>query len=931
MAHSPLTHRALLALLLLGALPGSALLGTNDALAVELTGQIRGQVTDADGLPVPGAAITVSSPKMQGTMEQQSDAEGRYRFINLPPGEYTITVQRSGFAPSTRTARISAGGTVTLNLVISSETAEEMVITGDRPTVDVTTTQSGLNMSKEVLRDIPNAGRDYQSAAQRAPGVVGGGNPNMRGGLSYGNQIHIDGVNTTDPSTNTFSANMNFDAIEEIEVITGGMDAEYGKALGGIINIITRSGGNEFEGDFQVLYDSTATRIYTPLPDENPDEDPENTSLMMAANVGGPLIKDKLWFFTSLQGNFNNSTAFVPEEVRRPEPMQTENWRSAYLFGKLTWRPSSAHRIWVQGQADPTRIENASRDIYTLPSAEYYWQQGGWLGSIGHNWTPNSAILVESQVYAQNSYLGFMPDAWRDCEKFDGTGYCTDNFSNDYGPWLANDPDGFSYGTFPYAYESARNRYSLNSKATFFFDALGSHQARIGVQAEVLNSSSSYPGQEYGIEYWSYTTSPDDLASYVPTQRYVYDSNQASEFTGTLVSWYVQDVWNPHPRLTVRPGVRFDYGNFNDDIGNSVYSTLVAAPRLGAAYDLSGDGRTRIHAYYGRFYDPGFLEISSLLAKSQGGYDIYDWDARAEQWSDTPSSGSAADLFLVHDDLRTPYSDEFDIGVEKDLGDGWAMGVTMTYEETHNLWEDDEVNLIWNEEGTNVIGSRDGSGTTYYRLRTPDEAFSQYTSLELQANKQFNEKWGMISSYTWSRAYGMFRNDVSQGLASYSFDIDPQIQYERGLSAYDVPHNIKVAGSYKEPKKWELSENTSIGYLFGWSFEMSSGYPYRPAYYTDFYGGWYTYKQSLDETWRLPAYSRSDLKGGITLAQGKTTWDLTLECFNAFNNRTVTSVSTVYDNPDGTVRVDDDGLLVFGSPNARQSPRYFQLGLRGEF
>ena len=112
---------------------------------------------------------------------------------------------------------------------------------------------------------------------------------------------------------------------------------------------------------------------------------------------------------------------------------------------------------------------------------------------------------------------------------------------------------------------------------------------------------------------------------------------------------------------------------------------------------------------------------------------------------------------------------------------------------------------------------------------------------------------------------------------------------------------------------------------------MSSGSPYRPAYYTDFYGGWYTYQDSLDGSWRLPAYSRTDLKGGLTLAQGDTTWDLTLECFNVFNNRTVTSVSTVYDNPDDSIRVDDEGDIVFGSVNARQNPRYFQLGLRGEF
>ena len=911
------------------ALPALITLTPSVAWAVELTGQIRGQITDTDGLAVPGAMVTVSSPVMQGTKEAQTDGEGRYRFVGLPPGEYTITITRSGFGAVQRSARVFAGQIISVDATIDPQVGEEMVVLDTRPVVDVTTTQTGTNLSKEVLRDIPNAGRDYQSSAGLAAGVVGGGNPNMRGGVSYGNQYFIDGVNTTDPLTNTFSTNMNFDAIEEIQVITGGMDAEYGRALGGAVNVITRSGGNELESDFQFLYNSTATQVYKPLPDENPDETPENTRATLALNLGGPILKDKVWFFTSVQGIFQKYTPFIPDGVDRPQPMQVEDWRSLYLFGKITIRPNGQHRIWVQGQADPTNIENASRDIYTLPSNEIRWRQGGWLGSIGHQWTPSDTVLVKTQLYAQNSYLNFRPIQWDDCTDYDDVGGCNQSFG-DGNAWLAYDPDGFSSGQYPYAYYSERNRYSLNSDASFFFSLLGEHQAKVGVQLDLASSYSVYPGFENGLEYWSYTTTPDDLDSYVPTQLIQYNSNQEASFTGTLLSWFVQDVWQPVSRLTVRPGVRFDASNMVDDEGNSVYKTFNAALRLGLAYDLRGDGRTRLHAYHGRFYDPGFLEISSLLAKQDGGYSAYAWDERTGDWSESPSF-SVASQFLQHDDLKTPYSDEFDLGLEHDVGGGWSVGGVLTYEETHNLFEDDEVNLIWNEAGTEVIGSRDGTGDTYYRLRTPDEIYSTYTSLEFQANKQFDEKFGMGSSYTWSRSMGMYRDDQTYGLASPSFDIDPQIQYERGLSDFDIPHNVKIWGSYRDPYLWTISEQTAIGALFGWNFRMRSGYPYRPLYYTDFYGDWYSFAGSNDGTYRLPAFQQTDLKVGLTLAQGRTTWDLTAECFNAFNNRGVTSVSTVYDNPDGSIRTDEDGLVRFGQANGRQSPRYFQRGLRGEF
>ena len=226
-----------------------------------------------------------------------------------------------------------------------------------------------------------------------------------------------------------------------------------------------------------------------------------------------------------------------------------------------------------------------------------------------------------------------------------------------------------------------------------------------------------------------------------------------------------------------------------------------------------------------------------------------------------------------------------------------------------------------------MVGYRNGVNEAIFRIRTPDEAFTEYTSIELTTSRQF-DNFGLIGSYTWSKAYGTNDSQFATG----TFDIPQQAPYETGLLSYDRTHAVKVAGSWRDPETLQLSDNVSLGFLAGWNFQMYSGFPYRPIYYNNYYQDWVNYGNALDDTYRTPAYSQTDLKGGLTVKVGEAKFDLTAEVFNAFNDRTVESVETTYGNEtnDG-VYTDDDGYPLFGKPLTRQDPRYFQLGLRGEF
>ena len=919
------------------------LLLLSTAQAAETSGQIKGHVLDGGGIAVPGTQLSLSSSALLGDRSVETEADGRFRFPALPPGRYRLEASKPGFHNwVAEDLRVELGGAATVVVVLELAQAEEVItVVAGNPVVDVERTRTGVTLDREFLRDLPTAARSYQGAVSVAPGVVGSGNANIHGGFDSSNQFYVDGVNTTDPLTNTFSLNMNYDAIEEIQVITGGMDAEYGRSLGGAVNIVTRSGGNEFEGDVTVFYSDESFQTEDLLPGEEPPS--EFTDQTYALNVGGPLIADKLWFFVSGQMDiYIDSITFDNEDIGRPEgndpltgePMDVvapRDWRSGYWFGKLTWQPNTAHRFSLHAQGDPAKIVNVRQDAYVLPSAEAIQTQGGWLTSLSHLWMISNDLNLETQLYMQRTELDYYPKAWENpgCENYDAIGACTDDFGDSW--WFAAQADGFSYGAFPYASFNERNRSSANMALTWFVDdLLGEHTFKVGVQAERLDSAYVYPGID-NLEVWAHDGDPSNLEGYSPSTLYSYRMDEDADHpwdvsvAGTMLSAYVQDVWQPVPGLTLRPGVRMDRSLLQNN-EELVFDNMTIAPRFGLAWDFLGDQSTNFHAFYGRFYDSGFLGISDLLVTIDQGVDIYYWDDKTEDWADEPAQSTYAS-FLRHDDLKNPYSDEWDVGLTRALSDSTAVDFTWVHKDAHNFWEDDEVNLIWNEEGNEVIGSRNGQDEAIYRLRTADDLYTKFDALEVSVNRQWSENWGLIGSYTWSKATGTNSDHIATG----AFDNPAQRQYEQGFLSYDRTHAVKVLGSYRRPDAWRLGP-ARIGYLYGWDFRLYSGAPYRKLYYDNYNAGWNNYGDVSTGDLRLPAWSQTNLRGGLSFEMNDVKLALTADCYNVFNDRTVTSVDQTWGNEAGDgVYLNSDNEPLFGTILDRQRPRRFQVGLRGEF
>jgi outer membrane receptor protein involved in Fe transport len=329
------------------------------------TGAIEGTVVDVNGAAVPGVTVTVTSPNLISDQSAQTDEQGRYRIANLPPGRYEVKVATTGgFAEFTRgdvEVNLSRTSSVEVRLQAAGTTATVTITDTAGAAVDPTSTTSGSNVSSDQFSNFPT-GRTVQSLYTIAPTVVRSGlrdasgrerDPSVGGSSGPENNYILDGVNTTDPAFGGSGANIPFEFVQEVEVKTGGYGAEYGKATGGIFNVITKSGTNEFHGDVYGYFTTKGLVRETknfPFTGSSTNGFSEQD---IGGDIGGPIIKDKLWFF----GAFNpqrRENQYLTQTLRAPAENKV---RTPFYAGKLTWGISQNHTFSFSTFADFTTVE----------------------------------------------------------------------------------------------------------------------------------------------------------------------------------------------------------------------------------------------------------------------------------------------------------------------------------------------------------------------------------------------------------------------------------------------------------------------------------------------------------------------------------------------------------------------------------------------
>ena len=704
------------------------------------TGSIAGVVTDEEGAPLPGVTITVSGSSLIGTMSYITSESGAFRIPALPPGTYTLVAELPGFQTVRREGIVvSVGMTVRVQIQMKpAKIEEEVTVVGESPVVDVVSSKVDTVIKSDQLRNLP-IGRNLYSIIQLAPGVVG---YNISGGTVISNQYRIDGVNVNDPCNNLLGTGVDFNIIEEAEVITGGVPAEAGATTGGYVNVVTKSGSNEFSGTVQI-YAAPEKTVQILFPDTQLKAlgvgKPVSPIYDIDASVtfSGPIKKDKIWFITSFNYLPTKYHSVFKPTVILGKKYDAFDYTARTLRGflKLTFQLAKNIRSSVMVNYDGWDTDYAEAAWYKPKEATYQF----------HDKTLTATGLI-NWIIDQNTYLDVRLGVLN--EIFD-LPLQSDELSDV--PWYEDWYTGYYWGGGGYRFNEYVLRRSIQASVhlTRFQDNFlgGNHEFKAGF--EIQTGLDKWNWWKRNPMYWAYWNGNpyvwrgmyglnephpwygDGYIMFAPCATTKEDSYSQGD---TLrIGGYIQDSWTIKNRLTINAGVRFETINGNlpgiekGRIGNDVAYAIgeyyfvpvygfnpfgylkeepwedvmrwtTVAPRIGVSYDIFGDGKTSLKLSYAKYSDTlPTMFFQTVHPFRPWFFAFYWWDLNENVQLDPPPVDKYypidSPIRMVRDywekmigkDVKAPYANEFTVSLQHELFTNFKVGLTYIFRDKKNI------------------------------------------------------------------------------------------------------------------------------------------------------------------------------------------------------------------------------------------------------
>lgn len=852
------------------------ILFSTSASAQKQFGSAQGTIHDAEGQPIPAVSAVVIS-ELWGSTNVYTDKNGQYRIESLMPGTYQLQARLVGFQTVKKDVRISIGSVSIVNFILELEKlTESITVQSEAPLIDSTTTAVTHTIPTEIIQGLPDSG-GFGPLLALTPGVGNdgvayGGSPNTS------NRLWIDGAVVSSPANGgIFFTSYPRNWIEEVQVVGNGAPAEYGNYLGVIGNFVTRSGGNQFHGLMQTFFHNEDL-VSTNTPD--PGQETPFRSWDLSAQIGGPILRDKLWFFSGFQYDYSQTTPFGYDGVQTGEFPK--------FITKLTYKPNQNNTIQGFAKFSHLRTDGVDADFEVLPetttvetSQERTWN-ATWISLL----TP--ATTLEGGLGGYSVQADLLP-------------------RNGDVPAHQNGDADFWYGNAKNTIRRERFRLQGNFALTHYAENyLGTHEFKFGVQ---LHSSNVREEQSIngGFAYSHYYNSTYNYRESYLQNPLLYNANS------NQVSLYLHDTWNLNSRFALSLGLRWDHNRGSTDRG-VVSSADPVAPRIGMIWTLRDNKPIVIKAHYGDYYDALLTRQFVLLSDQQFGSQV-DKSINGGPWVPIDRH---QDVYSSAPDNKHPFVRQFIIGTDQELPAGIAAGVHYIYRRWHNFLEYIDTNPVYEPilfvnpvtGETITVYSLPENSVRYFLLTNPEKLYRKYDGLEVYLNRRFLNQLALSASFVYSKTRGNVPNTREEDRFLEAQDDPNQLINFTGHVVNDPTFAWKFSGIYDLP----------YGLNLGFFFRHQSGDTWEPLVSLERIvnqgGNFFGLPRG---SYRFPSQNILDLRVEKQVAMLNGQFHFTADIFNVLNSACVTSVGRVW------------GKKNYGQPTSFVGPRQIQLGLRYTF
>ncbi len=877
------------------------LIGTS-MLSAQERGSVRGVAKSAEGKILENATVKIAGKYLPAGREFVTGQDGVFLFQALPPGSYMLSITHLEMLDFEIEVIVSIDKQtqVTVAMTPIGKIAEEVTVTAATPVIDLKSTEISSNWQNTLVEKLP-LGRSYASLFQLAPGVADNRDfaPNA-GGNKQDNVYLYDGSNITNPFFGYLGANFSELDIQEVNIKRGGISAEFGRATGMVTNAITKSGSNQISGSFRFIFEPhgfTGTfrdkSIITKYDTYRP-----------ALGVGGPLIKDKLWWYLSASIPYSKTTGRINNLGSVPDSKTT----GSELFVKLSSNPFKAHMFSVSFRNNDYTSKNAGIGVNDAPSVATDGEgmeriiYGSWV------WTISQSTLLEAKYdHVNENYksvpitaLGYQP-------KFDPANLPAMGYFQTAAGYI------FAPATLSGKYVGGASEYNTQN---FFRDEVKftlSQYLDFRGHSHVLKAGFGYDDGGEWYERLANGWGSIIVTTYAGQKAFrarYYSKQNPQDSRGRTYSIFFQDTATIGERLTLTLGLLLNRDEFS--VKTATKNTFLTfnfdqeiQPRIGFTYMLDQKAGDKLYANWGRYNNMD----NKSLARAWAPVRIYRNDAYFDTagvlLADAPQAAETGKVVLP--DLKPTYTDELIAGYSRPITRLWTVEVWGQYRTMKHMLEDyPTLNRDSGLAMKYVGGNLDGQTITYAGLPAdiqakllpfPDfvasKAWRKYTALSLEVKRQYADRWSLTAMYTWSRLEGNWDLDYAAGTAlnyasSYLEDApglyvnDP---LREGIMMGDRTHVFKLFGT------WEFYKRTTLGVYW----RVQSGRPWESRG-RDAYGNYYRYVEKAGSH-RLSTWGNLDAQVSHAIPLGRFSGVVEFRATNVFDTQTVMSIDQRSDQP----------------------------------